>query len=417
MLQRTKTGVLLTIPWDGGATAVYQRWFGRDAHWGDDEDKSKYTYEIPPALVFHDVFGSVHLVGCRLGGSQGDFFSQIGQGSIRADVTVFGGADQVDFSSVHGVRTEVSGLRAWIGAQSVHRDRPEVGPNGIRSVTFTVQSPDSIAIPRYPTLSLEPSWTVEPSEGATTLREQLYVLTRFEEPTQWSDHFYIHTAVRDLLSMSSWTPQVFSSLECIHDESPERTLGGAARGDQWLDAITTLVEVAPSSPKRGRVNHFIEYDDLGPEGLAAWLDLRREFDRAIAPIEASVYLADLTVEVRLMQLGAGLEALAYLLLCRDGVPVKQAARTALVARLTLIAERIAAAIPFDGVEWATSTAAAYNGVKHANRSLPDPVELANRWRESVLVFRLWLALELGVKAEDLKSRVESDPQIHPFVAG
>lgn len=59
-------------------------------------------------------------------------------------------------------------------------------------------------------------------------------------------------------------------------------------------------------------------------------------------------------------------------------------------------------LPFDGATWAPDATDAYNAVKHANKTLPDPVDLANRWRESVLVCRIWLALEL---------------QIHPYVAG
>ncbi|GHG46331.1 hypothetical protein GCM10011331_06290 [Flavimobilis marinus] len=74
-------------------------------------------------------------------------------------------------------------------------------------------------------------------------------------------------------------------------------------------------------------------------------------------------------------------------------------------------------LPFNGAAWAAATADAYNAVKHANRTLPDPVDLANRWRESVLVFRIWLALELGVEPDALKARVERDRQIHPYVAG
>lgn len=74
-------------------------------------------------------------------------------------------------------------------------------------------------------------------------------------------------------------------------------------------------------------------------------------------------------------------------------------------------------LPFNGGAWAAATADAYNAVKHANKPLPDPVDLANRWRESVLAFRIWLALELGVEPDVLNARVERDRQIHPYVAG
>lgn len=417
MLQRTETGVLLTIPWDRGETSVYQRWFMLNAQWGDDKDKTRYSYEIPALLVFHDAYGTVHLIGCRWAGMQGGIFGDVGQGNVRADTVVLDGAAQVDPSTIHGLRSEVSGLADWIGAQSIHRERAERGEKGLSSITYTVRSPDPIQVPRRPALTLAPSWKTEPADGTTTLHEQLYVISRFEDPAEWEDHFYLHTAVRDLLSMSCWTPQVFTALQCLHDESPIRTLDGTARGDKWLDVITTRVDVEPLPRKRRRLNYLIEYEDLGPDGLAAWLDLRKGFARAISPIEASVYLSGVTVEVSLMQVGAGLEALAYLLAIREGATPRAAAKQQLQPRLERIADLVEQVAPFNVTDWAKSTAAAYNAVKHANRTLPDPVDLANCWRESVLVFRLWLALELGVEPESLKARVESDPQVAPYISG
>jgi hypothetical protein len=55
------------------------------------------------------------------------------------------------------------------------------------------------------------------------------------------------------------------------------------------------------------------------------------------------------------------------------------------------------------------------GSKHANRALPDVVELANRWREGVLLLRCWTAIKLGVDRESLAERAKTDPMAFAYV--
>lgn len=58
---------------------------------------------------------------------------------------------------------------------------------------------------------------------------------------------------------------------------------------------------------------------------------------------------------------------------------------------------------------------AYNGLKHANRAQPDPVDIANAWRETVLLVRAWVAVELGVKITDVQRRLEQGGFDPPYV--
>ncbi|HSO29749.1 MAG TPA: hypothetical protein VLS28_07580, partial [Candidatus Sulfomarinibacteraceae bacterium] len=41
-------------------------------------------------------------------------------------------------------------------------------------------------------------------------------------------------------------------------------------------------------PPTGYRPHLIEYPDLGPAGIARWIDLRNEFARALDPVITSV---------------------------------------------------------------------------------------------------------------------------------
>ncbi len=87
----------------------------------------------------------------------------------------------------------------------------------------------------------------------------------------------------------------------------------------------------------------------------------------------------------------------------------------LKARFDRILEDVGDTLPFDGPAWAKRTADVYNGLKHANRVAPDPVDVLNAWRESVMVVRAWVAVDLGVSIEDVKQRLAEDPQRHAYV--
>lgn len=100
---------------------------------------------------------------------------------------------------------------------------------------------------------------------------------------------------------------------------------------------------------------------------------------------------------------------------RDGTPKKDAKGAPLKTRLERILADLDDCLPFDRQAWVISTCATYNGLKHANRKEPDPVDVLNAWRECVLVARAWVAVELGISHEKIKERLSNDPQRHAYV--
>ena len=100
---------------------------------------------------------------------------------------------------------------------------------------------------------------------------------------------------------------------------------------------------------------------------------------------------------------------------RDGVAEKAAAIASLKDRFDRVLKDVGESLPFDGSTWASNTIAAYNGLKHANRAEPEPIDVLNAWRESVIVARAWVAVELGIPIEDVKQRLAEDPQRLAFV--
>jgi len=49
------------------------------------------------------------------------------------------------------------------------------------------------------------------------------------------------------------------------------------------------------------------------------------------------------------------------------------------------------------------------GLKHADRTTPDSLDLINALRKSILVVRFWIAHQLGVQENILKEGRKYDP--------
>ena len=122
-----------------------------------------------------------------------------------------------------------------------------------------------------------------------------------------------------------------------------------------------------------------------------------------------------TPNTLLAHTGPGLEALGYLLMLRDGIGEKVAANANLQRRFERILQDLGDCLPFDGPTWAHGTVAAYNGLKHANRATPDEVDVMNAWAESIMVVRAWVAVELGIAVEEVKTRLTVDRQPRQYV--
>ena len=153
---------------------------------------------------------------------------------------------------------------------------------------------------------------------------------------------------------------------------------------------------------------MIPYEGLKKDSIRKWLSLYDQIPRAIDPIVTSFTLDKATSEVRLLEVGSGLEALGYYLLKADGKNKKDASNVSFKNRLKLITENLEEILPFNVDDWIQQTTSAYNGIKHANRKRPDMIACLNSWQKAVLTFRCWIALNLGIDKGILKSRAELD---------
>jgi hypothetical protein len=214
-------------------------------------------------------------------------------------------------------------------------------------------------------------------------------------------------AVRDLLVISRWRKESCVPIKALREDDLNQADGGTA-GPEWRAVVVSSDERAQAPT--GYRPHLILFSDIHASGIDRWISLRNEFGRALDPVISSLGLRDATPHTLLAHTGPGLEALGYLLLVGDGMSKGKAKNTHLDERLERILRDVGDSLPFEGSGWATSTAKAYNSLKHANRLLPDRTDMLNCWADSVMVVRAWVALRLQIPMRVVKSRLETDGQ-------
>lgn len=410
-LERSSRGISLTVSWSD-EQSPYAGWFldGDGIHPPRTEDR----VPVPSRVLFQDSHGSVLVIRCWARGFHSNLLGP-GSGTLWGRAAILGVDENVDFERPHGLQTEIAGLREWLAVTSWQQDYERTEAGLVATITSVEVPPIHVAAVGPVTLSFQPGWQVLPEErrDRRIVLDLLRCETRSEQPVGWDDHLHAHRAVRDLLVLSRWHDESCVVVRAMRADDPLRTLDGVAHGEQWRDVVVT--EDTPATEPSGFRPHLITFAELGQAGLARWLTLRDQFARAFDPVISSIGLRGTTADALLAQTGPGLEALGYLLMVRDGQGAQAAARATLQVRFARILDDLGDVLPFDADAWVSNTIAAYNGLKHANRDAPDPVDVLNAWRESVLVVRAWVATELGIPSTQVKERLGNDPQRHAYV--
>lgn len=407
-LERSDLGIGVTLAWSN-PEVPYAAWFMKDNVLLPGTESPPKSKIAPKRVVFHDSHGTVLLIQCRARGFHANFGGP-GSGTIWAQAAIMGVEEDKEFDHPHGMQTEISGLRDWLGITSWDV-QPET-QNGSRHAVVSSLETDTLTVGEHSgmTLDFRPGWGLvpEPEQDRLVLRDILRCTTRSIEPLDWHTHMQLHRAIRDLLVLSRWRDESCVAVVALREDDPMTTLDGKTHGDQWRRVVVPDDEHTPA-PK-GYRPHLLEYQDLELEGIGRWITLRDMFSRALDPVITSINLRNTTPQTRLAHTGPGVEALGYLLMIRDGREPEKAARASLQKRFERILADVGDCLPFDGSTWASQTVSTYNAVKHANRALPEGADVMNAWADSVMVVRAWVSLELGIAPDVVRSRLAVDKQ-------
>lgn len=414
MLRDTETAIELTVPLQGmfSKDDPYGRWWSSGVKFGDDPDRTKYSYRPPRVLLMNDVHGPVVLVGCRSTGSTSSF--RAGRGHIVANFAVLGGR-HLNYEKIQGLRTEVPALAAWTRLSSMAVETETDRDSRIQSVRMTLTNAEATLLSRTLNLEMRSTWRTERPNGGFLAYEGVELETSVQHARTWEDHLQVHGAVLELVSIAGWRPFGISSVKVLSTDDPDRNWAGGAMGARWLSVVTHRLPKQKAWVKDHRF--LYPYPEVGPRGISRWLRLRKNYGRVLGPMLNILRSDDRWGHPSLVQSGIALEALGYLIDVEknDGANLNGRQQMNFKPGLRVILADMKVK-PFEDTEgWIERADASYMGAKHPDRLEPDSLVQINTLRENLLILRFWIGLQLGVKPKSLSEALKMDPLANEFV--
>ena len=431
MLRDTGAAIELRIPLQGvfGEEGPYGRWWSSLSMYADDPERTEHNYTPPRVMLFHDDCGAVVLVGCRAGGFRKTFGA--GYGIIVANYAVLGGRS-LKYEQFNGMRSDIPAMAAWTGITSM-----DVKPNNnaeglLESLQVELKRVAPISVSRTLNLAIHPLWEASHTRSAFSTREQIVLETMVKKARSWEEHLKVHGAMWDLVSIAAWKPFSVARLEVCRSDDLGRTSRGIT--ERWSQVATHRLPQYSDDDRRS-LSFLFWYDNIGPRGVKHWLHLREEYTDAFDPFLSILRSDDPWNDTNVVQIGIVLEKLGYLIDIKknEGAHLNGHNQLSFMEALQVILDDMPVT-PFVGDDesenevhenessvddtsdaWKRNIRAAYMGLKHADRTMPDSLDLINALRKSILVVRFWVAHQIGVHENVLKEGRKYDPLSKPFI--
>lgn len=404
MLRVDNERTTLEIPMVDGLSNIAMGWF--------------VTEQLPESVVYVDPRGTTALSGLHIKKYSELSSTPIRHGVLDAASLVECRGNHVDFTNIHGMRTELAGLSKWMQPKVFEYQRESDSQGRLKSVSFHVKDVQPTQIEGVPNLRLAPHFSVSHdfANGVHSMSETMQIETLFSTPRPWKEHVRIHRTLQDLIALCFWYPCELAVKTVTRNEDQLLPVDDTGYVQVWNHARmptagrgrrTTTLDPLPSD-----LFPLFTFHDIGTQGLSRWYQQYDKLGQAMWVLAASLYHKGATVEVQLLQVGTALEALGYEIAARTG-RVKEGKRDfsfTYIEAVRLICEETDCSLSEllndeDPEDWAASFNTVYKGVKHADNRLPDPDEaLIKAWQGALLV-RVWLARELGVARDRLEERI------------
>jgi hypothetical protein len=338
------------------------------------------TTETPASCMLQSYEGNVALHGLRPVRRR-EGHAPFGRLDLAARYAVLGANELVPSGSPQRVRSQISGLHEWLQWGDVEQvvETNDEGRVQRVSIELSVRAPEKI---RYGDVefSWEYSWRVYDEIDERQVKripQRTFFITSREPGLAHDDHLDFHRSLRDLLMLCYWSRLDFLTHEQLHEGDPDVALAGNSLGAEWRPLLSVLT-LADSGKTASQVARFpaFTFRDLHVDGFLRWLEIRKHYSRGYDPIISFLARQGSSPQEALLSLCVGIEALAYRRVVDAGSSESAANRLTFRERLLVLAsldtEIFGLVVGGDIDGWATVLADAYNGIKHANRELPDP---------------------------------------------
>jgi ApeA-like protein len=388
-------GVHLEVPFTTESHEGIGRWFGPRAT------------GCPDQLLFQDHEMDFHLFGVFVSSRGKDPKYEAGLGRLRAEYAVEDrDRSDVDYSEVSDAQSEIHGLHEFMEWRLADFDfaPPDAGGGVLRIAPRT-----KVAVCDFEGLEVTltaATWAGRDRPNVHAVGETTLLRTFSKDHRPLQEHLAIHEAVRDLLTLIAWKPLDFTEVMVQRLDAPARSLAGNVAGRAWRRLHNPgMARGGPAAPLiELRFGDFLEpvnFASVGIDGLSIWLRRRKQLARFTDPLLAFRFAPLLTPEVALMQASIAAEALGYAQAIQAGVSKRTAADEQFASRLRRVVDGQPLSVDKivgDTDRWIKAAAKAYNGLKHANKTLPAAPLPALIALTMTSILRGQLLLELGVDA-------------------
>lgn len=431
MLRDTGAAIELRIPLQGvfGEEGPYRRWWSSFSMYADDPERTEHNYTPPRVMLFHDDCGVVALVGCRAGGAHKSLGA--GYGVIVANYAVLGGRS-LKYDKINGMRSDLPAMASWTGITSMIVKANNDAEGLLESVQVELKRLSPVSISRTLNLAIHPLWEARQPHTAFSARERIMLGTMVKDARSWEDHLMVHGAVWDLVSIAAWRPFTVARLEVCRGDDLVKTSRGTT--ERWSQVVTHRLPQYSDDNSR-KLSFLFWYDNIGARGVKRWLHLREEYTDAFDPFLNILRSDEPWSDANVVQIGIVLEKLGYLIDIKknEGDHLNGHNQLSFMEALQVILDDMSvtpfvaddesenevheneSSIDDTSDAWKRNIRAAYMGLKHADRTLPDSLDLINALRKSILVVRFWVAHQLGVHENVLKEGRKYDPLSKPFI--
>ena len=302
----------------------------------------------------------------------------------------------------------------------------------LEAVQVELKRLPSVSISRTLNLVIHPLWDASQRHADFSTRERIMIETKVKDARSWEEHLMVHGAVWDLVSIAAWRPFTVARLEVCRGDDLVRTSRGTT--GRWSQVVTHRLPQYSDDDSR-KISFLFSYDDIGAKGVKRWLRLREAYTDALDPFLGVLRSDEPWSDANVVQMGIVLEKLGYLIDCEKNGGANCNGRNQLSFNdaLQVILDDMPVT-PFIGDDesenevhenelsvddtsdaWKRNIRAAYMGLKHADRTMPDSLDLINALRKSILVVRFWIAHQLGVHENVLKEGRKYDPLSKKFI--
>ncbi|MCP1388317.1 hypothetical protein M5J20_08980 [Corynebacterium sp. TA-R-1] len=366
----------------------------------------------PRFFIFNGEGATLALYGCYERGRSVSMFRKTVVVTYRSRLVVHGLSVIPLEGGAGTIRAEISGLFDWLQTGAIE-ESVEFNNGGLSGIQINTRNNHPVEVDRtdYIRRLLRADWKMDESgwpshRGRFVALHSLGTIERVStRPQKWGESIGDALILRDLLSISTWSPQEVVEI-VVHFELSDSLDSEGPHSWHLLDGIE---DIRGTSSEEAPSHHLYPFDAIGSEGVSTWFRLcaDRRSSRAVQTLDLLLRL-NFPLPRRIQLLGGAIDGMFHYFYPDEETSENQIGFRNECDRLRARLNPVLGKKEFPG--WAERMSKAYNASKHAGLlSVDNDLDELRTYSEGLFVVRVLLAMEIGVPEKTLKELIKMDP--------